>query len=288
MTRTHRFSTFVLLAALGLFPAGRGFAQGVPSDSLFSGFQASGDWAADIGGKPANQAEIYYSERAKSILVMDAALPSPVLVNVAGRTVETLDLMKVAKQPNGSVDLLADAVLAPQGSFTVDGDGQSMTVSFKIGDLPMSLRPKPWLLGSHPGADLLAYNPEYARGAYVYQPDPAAMKVLKAQKGKIRVRTFFGSWCPHCKKHVPMLLKVMQGLAGSAIQFEFYGLPSPLNQDPEAVKNDIQGVPTGIVYIDGKEVGRIPNSEWANPEIGLEHVIENARAAGDKKPAGKS
>jgi thiol-disulfide isomerase/thioredoxin len=37
------------------------------------------------------------------------------------------------------------------------------------------------------------------------------MKRLKAQKEPVRILTFFGSWCPHCSAHVPLLLKVEQG-----------------------------------------------------------------------------
>jgi hypothetical protein len=32
-------------------------------------------------------------------------------------------------------------------------------------------------------------------------------------------------------------------------------------------------VPTGIVYVDGKEVGRIVGGEWQMPELAIKNVL---------------
>jgi thiol-disulfide isomerase/thioredoxin len=98
----------------------------------------------------------------------------------------------------------------------------------------------------------------------------AILKRLKGHKEAVRVLTFFGTWCPHCKQRLPLLLKVEQGLAGSKFQFEYYGLPSPFDSEPEAKSHKIDGVPTAILYVGDKEIGRIPHSQWSNPEVALD------------------
>ena len=60
------------------------------------------------------------------------------------------------------------------------------------------------------------------------------------------------------------------GLAGGRFQFEYYGLPTPFDAEPEAKRHKIEAVPTAILYVGDKEIGRIPNSQWSNPEVALD------------------
>ncbi len=70
------------------------------------------------------------------------------------------------------------------------------------------------------------------------------------------MRVYFGSWCPVCGRLVPKILKLQSDLKGAKIQFEYYGLPQPMSDDPITAKENLNGVPTAIVYVDGKEFGR--------------------------------
>ena len=255
-----------LLPALALLAAAPLAAQAVPSDAHYKGFQPEGDFILTVGGKDQPSAEIFKSEGARSFLVISSELPSPVLINSAAKSVETVDLMKVSRQVDGSIDLLADATLESAGSYTIG----EKDIAFTVAGKELTLKQRPWMLGKHTGPELLASNPGYQRGAKSYTPDAAIVKRLKAHKESVRVLTFFGSWCPHCKARLPLLLKVEQGLAGSKIQFDYYGLPSPFDSEPEAKSHKIDGVPTAILYVDGKEIGRIPNSQWSNPEVALD------------------
>ena len=105
------------------------------------------------------------------------------------------------------------------------------------------------------------------------------MAALRADEKAARVRVYFGSWCPHCKHFLPFMLRVAEELKGSKVQFEFYGLPSPFDKEPQAVAERIRGVPTGIVYVGGKEVGRIEGTQdWDSPEKALAQVLDHAAA----------
>jgi thiol-disulfide isomerase/thioredoxin len=253
-------------------------AQGVEADAFLSDFKVSGDYVVEVAGRDQPKAELLFSDRARAYLIKSSELPSPVLVSPAAREVQSLDLMKVSTRPDGTVDVLADAVLAPEGAFRIENE----IISFSAAGKPVRLKPRPWLIGPRSGGDLTGYNPEYRRRASEYTPDAKVIAALKARPESVRVLTFFGSWCPHCKKHVPMLLKVADQLSGAQWKFEYYGLPSPFNAEPEAQKYGIKGVPTAIVFVGDREVGRLPASSWSKPEAGLVSVLSGGGAAGSR------
>jgi thiol-disulfide isomerase/thioredoxin len=276
---THkRSAVLAALAIAALAATSVSRAQGVPSDSVLRGFQPTGEYALIVDGIPVPKAEIYQNDRIPAILVMTSALSSPVLLTPRAGTVETVQIMKIAKQPNGSVDLLADAVLAPIGRFQMAGEN----VRFAYEGKKVSLNPKPPLTGLRQGAELKAHNPQYVRTASTYQPNGAAIASLKKEPKPVTVRVFFGSWCPHCRTHVPYILKVEDALRGSQIKFEYLGLPRPPEawQHPEVKKLKVGGVPTGIVYVNGKEAGRITGDAWESPEVQLNRIVNGQAAKG--------
>ena len=256
MGTARRFA--VLALALSALPAA---AQTGP----VSDFLPSGEYVLEVAGKLVPKAEIYQSTYASAILVLSSELPAPVRLNPRAQSVETLNLMKVAKQGDGSITLLPDSTLQQQGAFTFADED----VLFSIDGKACKLRSKPALVGLHPSADLKAYKPEYLRNEARYSADGGMLQTLKKSAPPTRVRIFFGSWCPHCTAYVPSIFKVEEGLQGSAIQFEYYGLPRPpaMANDVEAKKVGVNAVPTGIVYdASGKELGRITGEDWRQPE----------------------
>jgi thiol-disulfide isomerase/thioredoxin len=192
--------------------------------------------------------------------------------------VETVNLMKVSKQKDGSVDLLADAVLAPMGQFQMEGE----SVAFTIQGKKASLDPKPALTGNRKGTDLLANLPEYVRGSRNYTPNPGAIAALNKDGQPVTVRVVFGSWCPHCRQHVPMMLRVESQLKNPKIKFEYYGVARPPDgwKDPEVKRLGVKGIPTAIVYVNGLEVGRIEGQGWSAPEVELSKIINGPGAKG--------
>jgi thiol-disulfide isomerase/thioredoxin len=263
----------IALVAMGLLTApAASRAQGVPSDSTLRGFLPSGDYVLVVDGKPVPAAEVYKNDRIPAILILTSALPSPVLLTPRAGNVETVNLMKVAKQKDGSVDLLADAVLAPVGSIQVEGESPTFTYQGK----KVSLTPKPALTGLHKGEDLLANLPEYVHNSKAYTPNAAAVAALKADRKPVTVHVVFGSWCPHCRQHVPLLLRVEDAVRNPNIKFEYYGIPSPPDawKDPEVKRLGVKAIPTAVVYMNGVQAGRIEGAEaWDTPEVALSKIV---------------
>lgn len=272
MTHSRLYARTLLAALLLAVPA---FAQNV--DSVFRDFHRTGDFILMVDGKAAPNAEIYKSDVAPAYLILTSALPSPVLLTPRAMAVETVSIMKVAKQKDGTVDLLADAQTVPQGQIRLEGE----KVLFNSEGHRLSLNPRPPLLGARKSTDLRTHSPEYVAKARGYTPNGQAVAALRKETRPVRVRVFFGSWCPHCKEHLPYLMRVEEELkkSGSKMQFDYYGLPPGFGNEPEAKKFKVSGVPLGIVYVNGREVGRISGGAWSAPDVALRNILNGGATA---------
>lgn len=63
---------------------------------------------------------------------------------------------------------------------------------------------------------------------------------------------FYASWCPHCKKMMPIVEQIKELLDG---QIKLYQLDIDQNQEL-ADKEKIETIPTFIIYKDGTEMWR--------------------------------
>lgn len=259
-----------LVLLLSLPAAGTAAAQGVPADAIFRDFRPTGDYRLEVEGEAVPRAQIYFSERAGAILILTRRLPAPVLISPRGRSVETVDLMKVDKRPEGVVHLLADAVMRSQGGFRlVDGD-----VHFSVEGTRATLKRRPDVLGQLSLAGMREEKPDYHRRESLYEPSERAMATLRSEQRDVRVRIFFGTWCPFCTEVVPSVMRVADELEGSRVAVDFYGLPRDFSQDPITERLDLHSVPTGIVYVGGREVGRLTGAEvWHAPEEAIARIL---------------
>jgi len=260
-------AALVLLALVLLLAAGSTTAQ-MPADALFRDFELTGEFLFELDGEDLESAEIYGSERAAAYLILAPELSSPVLVNPRAGAAESVHLMKVAKRPDGSIDLLADATFDRLSALQILGT----EVVFEVKGKPAKLKPRPPLLGFKNGDDLKTYKPDYARLAKAYTPAPAQIEKLRAAN-QARVLVYFGTWCPTCGRLVPRVMKVDDEVRGSKLEFQYYGLPRDFDHDTMAKADSIHGVPTGIVYVDGREIGRLEAGDLNNPEASIARLL---------------
>jgi len=273
MSPDHASLRPFVLSLLALLVAAAAPAQ-VPADAVFQGFQPTGELQVEIDGELQPKAELLISERAQAYLLMTIKLPSPVLVELRGGRVSKVHLMKVVRRDDGSADILADADLRPVGRYRIEGT----SVAFEVDGKHVVLKEKPPLLGMVNRSQLIDYEPGYGVSARSYAPDAEAMAALRSQaKSDVRVRVYFGSWCPHCRRHVPYILRVEKDLeeAGSPIAFEYVGLPRYDPKKPDLWPEGVKGVPTAVVYAGGREIGRIENNQWNAPEVALSQLLSS-------------
>ena len=63
---------------------------------------------------------------------------------------------------------------------------------------------------------------------------------------------FFASWCPHCRKMMPVVDQVKELLDGSAAVIQL-----DIDENNElAQQEEVEGIPTFIIYSNGKEQWR--------------------------------
>lgn len=245
-------------------------------DSVFKDFKRTGEYLLMVNGKPVPAYEIYKNDDLPAYLIVSPAVPSPVLLTPRTMAVETVPAAKIVRQKDGTVALAADTDMKRQGEFKLEGDKVVFTSDGRKG----SLVPNPPLLGTHKAPALKNHSPEYVVSARSYTPNGKALAALKKEAKPVKVKVFFGSWCPHCKQHLPYLLRVEDELKSSKIQFEYYGLPQRFSSEPEAKKYGVDQVPLGIVFVNGKEVGRIRTNDWGSPETRLSGILNGQGAAG--------
>ncbi len=61
---------------------------------------------------------------------------------------------------------------------------------------------------------------------------------------------FFATWCPHCKRMMPVVEQIRELLSGSA---DIYQLDIDQN-DEVAQAQEVESVPTFIIYKKGREM----------------------------------
>ena len=82
------------------------------------------------------------------------------------------------------------------------------------------------------------------------------------------VKIYFSTQCQVCRELLPGIFKTMERIKNPKFKFEFYGMPLPASKDPLAVELKITDFPTGILYVDGKEVGRAQRPQLAHARHG--------------------
>ena len=224
------------------------------------------DYLITVDGTLAD-AEVWQSHIAGQMLIISAEIGPSVRLILREARVETVHFMKIDKRADGGLTLLPGAGNRQLGSFTVSEGGKG--VSFKVDNRQVELKQKPPLLGSQDLKGMKDYSRDYVRLAKEYKPSQTFIDSLRQQSGPVRVEVYFGSWCPFCQQMVPRMMRVAEELAGSRIEVEFYGLPQgdAFSKDPNAKRLKITGVPTGVVYVGDKEVGRIQTNGWKIPEL---------------------
>jgi thiol-disulfide isomerase/thioredoxin len=267
ITRRLVAAPVLCLAAMLAAPLAQ---AGSPADEVQRGFELIDDYVVTKGGEDL-PAKIYSSTATRAILVVaeDIATPS-VILWPRSREVESLKSMKVQSLPGGFVEVKKDAVAAVEPPFEVVGTN----VVFQVNGTEMRLKPKPPLLGLFDTKQMLEKSKTYAGRAESYTPNDEILAKLGALEGTLRVRVFFGSWCPACGQMVPRIMAVAERLGDADLDFEYYGMPKQgFAEDRQAQAYNIKSVPTGVVFVNDLEVGRIQGDEWRSPEAALLQLL---------------
>ncbi len=236
-------------------------------------FLRTGKYAVHLEGAEVQDAKLYHSAPSAAYLIVADVFDTAILVMPRTGCVETVAADEMKIQEDGSIDLIVDATPCRLGKFRLEG----ADVVFRVKDATARLTPKPPLIGTHWSAQVLEHSPEYGQAAKVYRPDMASVEALANSKAEARVQIFFGTWCSFCNRFLPNTLKLEEELKkrGSSISFEFHGLPAPPAAwvTPEATRYQVTKLPTGFVFVNDRQVGRLEGNDWIRPEVALARVL---------------
>jgi thiol-disulfide isomerase/thioredoxin len=264
IVKNHLLRAIVI--SLLLFPVS--FPLWAQNAASIPDFYQVGDYVLEMDGKLISGVEFYLAEQKPALLILTPELPVAVVLLPGDQSVQTVPGAQVTKKPEGRIDLSLDSA-TDQGKLEI----LASWIRFSVNGHTLTLKQKPWLLGVQDVPSMEENNPEYVWRSNGYTPDPEIIQALAKQPTEVEVRVFFGSWCPHCKHRVPLMMKVDEALSASHIKIDYYGLPRGWAQHPVAGPLKITSVPMAIVTVDGKEVGRIKDNKWDTPEVALKEIL---------------
>lgn len=254
-----------LVALLALLPAAASYAA---EGAATMRFLPIGVFLFELDGEVLEDAEIYHSPEAAAILVMAPELPHPIAVVPRNQTVQRLAAADLHKE--GGV-----VTWSSKGEKTAIGEYRLVDNKprFDLAGKEARFLDKPPLLGPTSIEDIVEYDASYRYRADQYEPQPVYMGELEKLSSDVLVKVYFSTQCKVCQELLPHMIKVIEELDNPNFSFEFFGLPLPATGHPVAEEMNVKGFPTGIVFIDGREVGRAEGHRWRFPSMALHHII---------------
>jgi len=178
----------------------------------------------------------------------------------------------------GQVKLAADGPTATlSGTLPEEGTAVKLTpaaLTFDVGGRFVKVLPTPPLLGEVKAEDFLNLCPDYQSDETNYQPDSKLVARLASAKKQHTVEVFFGSWCPHCQKVLPKLIKSLRMADNANLAVKWIGLPRSFINEPTVKAREVRGVPTIIVLEGDREVGRFSGVEKIPVEASLANLVQ--------------
>ncbi|HVS65726.1 MAG TPA: thioredoxin family protein [Thermoanaerobaculia bacterium] len=262
------YRALLLCASLLVATSSAAAAQGAARDPRFSPI---GSYVLLLDGNEV-EADFFHSAGHGSILIRTPELSKWIELTPRDRTLKLYPPAAIHGNVDGTFDKLPSPPPEPAGTFELVDD----LPKFSVEGRTVTLQQRAHLLGPQTASDVMEYDPSYRARANAYAPaNEAFLSRLQSVEEPIVIRVFFGTWCSVCVEFLPHVFKVEELLADSRIRFEYYGIPSDF-ADPEAQRLEVRTTPTGILFSDGEEIGRISGYSWRYPEVALHNTLASA------------
>jgi thiol-disulfide isomerase/thioredoxin len=154
-----------------------------------------------------------------------------------------------------------------QVQYLASFEQDESTLRINLEGMDVSVIPRPHLIGETTIDKILNHSPAYQHAMDMHQPSTGAFQFLSQYKKPTNIIIAFGTWCQHCKKIVPTIMKTISECNNSNLDCSFIGISKDFDQPAEFLrKNKVKTLPSVIVFQEGKEIGRITG----NPKVSME------------------
>lgn len=150
-------------------------------------------------------------------------------------------------------------------------------------EAPSTKPPRPIILGVMQPAAIRALGEAWASGEAAYEPLSAPVEFLASSEAAVEIEVFFGSWCGDSEQHVPHYLKILAQVEASRaalgrgplpIRSRFVGVDRAKAEPADLVAGKgIERVPTFLVSVDGREIGRVTETPVGRLEEDLAALV---------------
>ena len=171
----------------------------------------------------------------------------------------------------------------------------AVTASFAAlsgpGALPSEAEPDP-LLGRTRPAAILDITPEWQRGYEEYRPAPADLAIIRSAPAGSLLMVYFGSWCSDSRIGMPHVLKILDEAHAPHLKARYVGVDRAKREPAGRLEGvGLELVPTFVLSVDGREIGRIVETPKTTLEHDLALLIGEARMQLERheaSPGGKA
>ncbi len=224
-----------------------------------------------VVGERVTDAVILLSRRAAAYLVQPAGTTDTYLLLQGKRTVSKVKGVPL-KAKDGHVHLPKEAELQALGTFEAKAGG---IIVIRADPLRAELRPRPALTGTKTPDAVRAHSPQYGLIASAYRTDKTSIQRLQAAKD-VKVEVIFGSWCPRCQQTMGNALRIESELKSGGATWVFHGLPAPPAawKDKRFLQTKTKALPTAIVWLGDKLVGRVPPADWKRLDVAVARLLK--------------
>ncbi|MFQ5877865.1 MAG: hypothetical protein ACE5JH_09305 [Acidobacteriota bacterium] len=232
------------------------------------------DFSVEVDGSYPRSASFYRSDVRGKFFVEIGGGERGFLLDMAARKVFGVPRELISASDGGlrvREGLPGDA---PAYAFSVDGPELQFRADGRIVRILPALR-RPPVIGPVGLQELLADRAEYREVMKTYHPNEKSIEVIRAARKPIELEVYFGTWCPHCKRYMPKLLRVVTEAGGPNLKVRLVGVPRMFATEPGPWKaKNIRTIPVVIVRLAGKEITRLGTHETSAPEIELASLLQ--------------
>jgi thiol-disulfide isomerase/thioredoxin len=131
------------------------------------------------------------------------------------------------------------------------------------------------LTGPVTRSQIMSAVPDWEPIMALYQPKPEAIESLKKAAEPVLIEIYFGSWCSDSKAHVPALFKVLDQADNPLLQASYTAIPRDKANRSRFIPEGraIDKLPTFIVFLNGREAGRIVETPAHSVEEDLAALV---------------